>query len=108
MSANEATQTTPERYTDEWLLLAEACHFGRGDEHAATYLRRLKTVDQRKRAVNEAHTLMNIRQGRYSDSVWEAVNSLADLISRSMEDTLLYGEKATAEWHAQRKASFRF
>lgn len=83
----------PERYSDEWLTLAEADHFGRGDRNSAHYLRTLATIDQRKRAVSEAWTLGNIIGGRYSGNVGNAVSELARNIANGNESAELYGER---------------
>ena len=83
----------PERYSDAWLTLAEADHFGRGDRNSARYLRTLDTIERRKRAVSEAWTLGNIIGGIYSNNVANAVSELSRNILNGNESAELYGEK---------------
>jgi hypothetical protein len=83
----------PKRYTDAWLDLAETGRFGRGDQNAARYLRKLDTVERRQRAVFEAHTLGNVVGGRFSGNVHNAVTELLRNIESGTEDQPLYGEK---------------
>lgn len=63
-----------------------------GDRNAAPYLLRLDTVEQRRRAVGEAHTLMNLLGFRYSEAVYNAVSDMRKNIAAGNEDKPLYGE----------------
>lgn len=82
----------PDRYSDDYLTLNEMGPFP-GDRNAARYLRKLDTVERRKRAVNEAHTLLNIIPGMiYSGAVSNAVSALLRAIEIGLEGERLYGE----------------
>jgi hypothetical protein len=66
------------------------------DRNAAPYLLKLETEDQRKRAVADAHTRMNLMGFRYSEAVWHSVSDLLRNIEAGDEAKPLYGE-ATAK-----------
>lgn len=83
------------KYTNE--MLEEAKKSGSpGDKNAAPYLLKLDTVEQRRRAVGDAHTRMNLLGFRYSEAVWHSVSDLRKNIAAGEEDKPLYGE-ATAK-----------
>lgn len=67
-----------------------------GDRNAAPYLLKLETAEQRKRAVADAHTRMNLMGFRYSEAVYHSVSDLLRNIEAGQEDKPLYGE-ATAK-----------
>ena len=77
-----------------------------GDRNAAPCLLKLDTVEQRQRAVGEAHTLMNLLGFRYSEAVGNAVRALLQNIAEGNEDKPLYGE-ATAKRHRDNEAEWR-
>lgn len=81
----------PDQYSDDALTLDELGN-SRGPRNAARYLRKLDTVERRKRAVNEAHTLCNVIGGIYSGNVSNAVSALLSAIEKGTEGERLYGE----------------
>lgn len=89
---------TMDKYTDEALEAAihSTSPMGAGDRNAAPYLLKLDTVEQRKRAVADAHTRMNLLGFRYSEAVYHSVSDLLRNIAAGEEDKPLYGE-ATAK-----------
>lgn len=99
---NEYTPA-PERYTDEWITWARSSgNPSRGDRNAADWLQKLDTVARRQRAVDEAHTIMNVVPGiRYSSAVGDAVRTILRQIENGAEDTELYGAKFAREAREQ-------
>lgn len=85
-------------YTNEGLEAAKAStgSMNNGARNAAPYLLQLDTVEQRKRAVADAMTRMNLMGFRYSEAVWHSVTDLKRNIEAGQEDKPLYGE-ATAK-----------
>jgi hypothetical protein len=71
---NDVTVTVP-RYSNAHLDLALAGYASIGmHERAVRYLRDATlTAEQRERAVSVAHTIGNMRGGRWSDNVREAI-----------------------------------
>lgn len=103
-AAELAAESAPvERYSDEWLTEAENGPFA-GDRNSAPYLRELDTVERRKRAVSEAHTLSNISGGRYSYNVSRAVSEILAAIRKGTEGEMLYGEKFAHDAREAEKA----
>lgn len=98
-------EDTMDKYTTEALEAAKT-GASAGDRNAAPYLLRLDTVEQRKRAVGEAHTLINLLGFRYSDAVYNAVSDLRKNIAAGQEDKPLYGE-ATAKRYRDAEAERR-
>jgi hypothetical protein len=87
-----------DKYTDEALeaVKSDTSLLSTGDRNAAPYLLKLATVEQRKRAVADAHTRMNLMGFRYSEAVYHSVSDLLRNIEAGEEDKPLYGE-ATAK-----------
>ena len=85
-----------DKYTTEALEDAAKNSIWPGDRNAAPYLLKLDTPEQRRRAVADAHTRMNLLGFRYSEAVWHSVEDLIWNIKSGQEDKPLYGE-ATAK-----------
>jgi hypothetical protein len=79
-------------------VMADSGIMSTGDRNAAPYLLKLATEAQRRRAVADAHTRMNLMGFRYSEAVWHSVSDLLRNIEAGQEDKPLYGE-ATAKHH---------
>lgn len=77
-----------------------------GDRNAAPYLLMLDTEDQRKRAVADAHTRMNLLGFRYSEAVYHVVMDLRRNIEAGEESKPLYGE-AEAKRRRDNEAEWR-
>jgi hypothetical protein len=86
-----------ERYSDEWIQLAKAGEFERGDQNAAQWLAQLDTVERRKRAAWAGSTMMNLRGGRYSEMVGDAVEELRWKLARGEEDTEMWAERVARQ-----------
>lgn len=69
-------------------------------------LLRLDTVERRRRALAEAHTLANLMGGILSQRLYEAATTLLANISRGQEFMELYGER-TAREYREREAALR-
>lgn len=91
------------RYTDAWLDEVERNGMP-GERNSAPYLRELDTVERRKRAVSEAHTLSNITGGRHSYNVSRAVSEIKKAIRLGTEGDMLYGEKFAHDARVAEKA----
>lgn len=72
----------------------------------ARELLRLDTVERRRRAAAEAHTLGNLMGGVPSGNFHNAVNDLLRRIERGEESQELYGER-TAREYREREAELR-
>ena len=90
-------------YSDEHLTEMEASPLP-GDYRVAPILRELDTPERRKRAVAEAHTLVNISGGIYSHAVSRAVRAIKKAIANGTESEMLYGEKFAHDARMAEKA----
>lgn len=98
------TQTT-ERFTDAELDEMEQSMWP-GERNRVPHLRMLDTPARRRRADAEAGTLTNLRGGRPSDSLADAVYQLLRLIEEGREDEPLTGER-TARVYREREQARR-
>ena len=100
-------EETMDDYTNEALEAAKASTgMNAGARNAAPYLLKLDTVEQRRRAVGEAHTRMNLLGFRYSEAVYHAVSELLRNIAAGDEAKPLYGE-ATAKRYRDNENEWR-
>lgn len=96
-----------DNYSNEALEAAKASTgMNAGARNAAPYLLKLDTVEQRRRAVADAHTRMNLLGFRYSEAVWHSVSDLLKNIAAGDEAKPLYGE-ATAKKYRDAEAERR-
>lgn len=99
----EAQSREAERpYTDAGLDAAT----GPGPTRAAVHLRKLDTAARRLRAVQNAHTTMNLIGGTYSHRVQESVEILLRMIADGKEGEETYSER-TARQYMERERAYQ-
>lgn len=102
LATNWATETLEAR-----VAAAEADPSDRAAVVAARYagyLLRLDTPERRRRAQSESYTLGNLRGGRPSDNLWDAVNDLLRMVAAGTEDQEMYGERVAREDRERQQA----